>query len=212
METLIQTIMEYAPVAHYLIFGLLMLAGLNVPISEDVMLLLGGIIASVYIPENTYLLFLWLYLGCIFSAWEAYWLGRLIGPKIFRIRWFNRFFNEKKMGKLALFYEKYGLLTFFVGRFIPGGVRNGLFMTAGMGYMHFGWFVLRDSIACLFSTATLFYLGFVFGEHHEQILSLFMLYQKWAIFALALLGIFLIFTQRVPFFRRKKSQDVENIS
>lgn len=78
MDTLITTVVEYAPFAHFLIFGFLMLGGLNVPISEDVMLIIGGVVASTCVPENTTILWVWLYFGCILSAWEAYWLGRLL--------------------------------------------------------------------------------------------------------------------------------------
>ena len=41
MESIIFFICEHCLHAHLIIFGLLMLAGLNIPISEDVLLIIG---------------------------------------------------------------------------------------------------------------------------------------------------------------------------
>lgn len=177
MESILTFVCEHAVHAHWIIFTLLLLAGLNVPISEDLLLLTGGAIASSCLsPEHKISLFVWLYFGCWFSAWEAYWIGRLLGPKLYEFRWFSHILTPKRIEKLHYYYEKFGILTFMVGRFIPGGARNALFMTSGLGKMPFWKFVLRDGFACIFSTSILFYLGHVFGENHELLFHYFKTY------------------------------------
>ena len=43
--------------------------------------------------------------------------------------------SPERVAKVASFYQKYGVWTLVVGRFIPFGVRNALFLTAGIGKM-----------------------------------------------------------------------------
>ncbi|MEM1283178.1 MAG: DedA family protein, partial [Chlamydiota bacterium] len=157
--------------AHILFFFLLMLAGLNIPISEDIILLTGGAIASTCIPDHTLRLYLWLYFGSWISAWEVYWLGRLLGPKLYNIKSLARFVTPKRVEKLHHYYEKFGVFVFMLGRFIPGGVRNALFISCGMGKMPFLKFILRDGFACIFSSLALFSLGYWFGSNHEVLVK-----------------------------------------
>lgn len=187
METLLTTICEHAHHAHWIIFVLLMLAGLNIPFSEDLLVMGGGVLASTCIPEGTLRLYLWLYFGCWISAWEAYWLGRLLGPKLYAIPWFKHVITPHRIERLHHYYEKFGLLTFMVGRFCPGGVRNGLFMTSGLGKMPFLKFIGRDGFACLFSTTTLFFLGYKFGQNYDLLVTYFKRYEIAFIFFLLML-------------------------
>lgn len=171
METFFNSICDIAPNAHWIFFLLLMLAGLNLPISEDIILLTGGALASTCIPDHAVRLYIWIYLGCWISAWEVYWIGRLLGPKLYNFRWTKRFINPERVERLHHQYERFGVLTFMVGRFIPGGVRNALFLSCGLGKMHFLKFILRDGFAALISTITLFSLGYEFGENYHVLVN-----------------------------------------
>lgn len=176
MENLFANLCEHAHSAHWIIFCLLMLAGLNLPISEDLLLLTGGALASICIPEQRLHLFLWIYAGCWISAWEAYWIGRLLGPKLYDVRWFNRVLTRRRITQLHHYYEIFGIFTFIFGRFIPGGVRNALFMSAGLGKMPFMKFILRDGFASLLSTTIIFSLGFLFAKNYTIIIHAFKTY------------------------------------
>lgn len=192
MENLFSFVCAHAENAHYLFFGLLMLAGLNIPISEDVLLLTAGALVSRCIPDSYLHLYLWMFFGCWISGWEAYWLGRILGRKLLKYKWFNHALTEEKVKKLHVFYEKFGIFTFIVGRFIPGGVRNALFITAGMGKMPFGLFIIRDFVAALITTNIVFYLGFLFGQNYELILETVLTYNHYAMMAVGLILISLI--------------------
>jgi membrane-associated protein len=167
IATITQLIIDNAQYAHWLIFGVLILAGLNVPISEDLMLVTSGMLASTIVPENTFKLFVCVFLGCYLSDWIAYWIGRRLGPKLWKFKWFESMVCKKRFRQMKLFYENYGFLTLLIGRFIPFGVRNCLFITAGMTRMHFGKFIVSDGIACFISNTTLFTLAYSFGKNHE---------------------------------------------
>lgn len=163
METFIQFIQENGANAHFIIFGLLLLAGFNIPVSEDGMLFISALIATKY-PENFYLLFFGVYLGAYFSDLICYWLGRYLGPKIWNIKLFAKMVSPEKVDKLGGFYKKYGVFTLLFGRFIPFGVRNGLFLTAGLTKMNFFKFALTDLLACTISCTLFFNLYYKFGE------------------------------------------------
>ena len=68
-----------------------------------------------------------------------------------------------RMTKVQGYYEKHGALTLLFGRFIPFGVRNSLFLTAGMGKMNFARFAVYDFIACMISVVTFFILYVHYG-------------------------------------------------
>ncbi len=156
----IQQNVEYAP---FIVFGLLLLAGFNIPVSEDAMIFISALLAAKN-PSYIIPLFFGVYLGAYFSDLICYWLGRTLGPRIFQIKFFARLIDREKIDKVTAYYEKYGATTLVLGRFIPFGVRNALFLTAGLGKMNFAKFALFDFIACTISVSLLFTLVYNFGE------------------------------------------------
>lgn len=168
---IIGLIYKYPHLGHWIIFGALILAGLNLPVSEDLMLLTSGVLASAFVPENAVKLWAAVFIGAYISDWIAYWTGRLLGPKLLKIKFFSKFIKQERIDRMHAFYEKWGLLAFLVGRFVPFGVRNCLFISAGMGHMSFTKFLWIDGIASLISTSTAFYIAYTFGKHYEVLLA-----------------------------------------
>jgi len=169
MHELIEIISYHAPNAHWYIFAALLLAGFNLPLSADVLILAAAFLAAKVVPENTWLLFASVLLGCYFSAMCAYWLGRLLGTSLAKLRFFSALLSPTKLAKIQNFYAKYGLWTFVIGRFIPFGVRNCIFMTSGISKMHFLKFILIDAVACTLWVTTSFYLFFILGQNVDTL-------------------------------------------
>lgn len=172
METIVEWIVAHASIAHFVFFGLLMLAGLCLPISEDLVVISAATLASTTLPENTWLLFISVFLGSYLSDWEAYAIGRFGGGRLIATPWFARHVSQRRIDQLSNFYARYGFWTLIFGRFIPFGVRNALFITAGLGRMPFAWFCLADGIACLLSNAILFSAAYWLGSHSDQLFAL----------------------------------------
>jgi membrane-associated protein len=162
MEDLIQYAQANIQYAHLIIFGLLLLAGLNIPVSEDAMLFISAILASSH-QEYLMHLFIGVYMGAYLSDLICYSLGRIFGPKLFEIKFFANMVPPERIDKIHAFYEKYGIITLIIGRFIPFGVRNGLFLTAGLGKMDVIKFALSDLLACTISTVFFFTLYYNYG-------------------------------------------------
>lgn len=171
IQTMLTFIFSHAAYAHYVVFALFMLAGFNLPISEDLLIIVSATCASTLVPENTWKLFLAVFLGAYLSDWIPYWIGRRFGASLWNIRWFSKMIKKERLEQVKLYYEKYGVWTLIVGRFIPFGVRNCLFAAAGMGRMSFWKFLLSDGIACLISNTTLFSIAYFVGEHYTLLLT-----------------------------------------
>lgn len=171
MDAILLFLSENAQYAHWIVFGALMLAGLNVPISEDLMIIFSAGLAATIVPENTYKLFIAVFLGAYLSDLVCYWLGRYFGPKLWNISWFSKSFDRKRIDQIHRYYAQYGFFTLLLGRFIPFGIRNCLFLTAGLGKMHFGKFALSDGIACMLSNTVLFILAYHVGKNYESLIS-----------------------------------------
>ncbi len=171
MESIVQFLFDHALHAHWIVFGALILSGFNVPISEDLLIILSAAIAALIAPENITKLFLGVFLGCYFSDWIAYTLGRTLGPKLWNIGWFSKVVDKRRLDQVQNYYAKYGFWTLLVGRFIPFGVRNCLLLAAGMGKMRLGKFGLSDGIACLCSNTALFFTAYSLSKNYTWLLS-----------------------------------------
>ena len=170
MEHLFEIIVEYRAFAPWITFGLILLAGLNIPISIDVLIIINALLAAHTIPEYTIPLFLSILVGCYLSAWISYYVGRKFGRKLMKYKWFSKILCEKKLTQVSNFYKKYGFFALLIGRFIPCGVRNCIFMTTGMSKMSFKQFILRDAVAVLIWTGACFYLYYSIGLNFQALM------------------------------------------
>lgn len=172
----------------FIIIGLLTLAGLNLPISEDLMIFITAVIA-INNPDYLFILYSSLILGALISDFIAYWTGRLLGPQLFHIAFFRRILTKEKLHRMANFYNRYGVGVILVGRFIPFGVRNLMFITAGLGKSHFLKFALADLLAVFASVSSYFFLFYYFGEAMLDVIRRFNI----ILFILFVLGVITYF-------------------
>ncbi len=185
MESVASFLCFHAPYAHFVLFGLILLSGWNIPVPEDILCMIGGVIVSTCVPDHYWLMFVWLYSGAILSAYEAYWLGRVLGPRLYDMHYFQHVITRKRVMKIGRLLERFGVFTFLIGRFIPFGVRNGIFMTSGLTKMPFPRFMWRDAVGAFVATFVLFYLGNQFGEHFPLLLHYFHTYEMAALVVIA---------------------------
>ncbi len=200
MENLFSAICDNADWAPEILFLLLLIAGLNIPISEDIILITGGAITALCIPDHHLKMYLFMFFGCWMSAWLGYGIGRYFGPKLYKIKWAQHWINPSNVKFIHDQIDHYGILTFFVIRFIPGGVRNTFFMTCGLGKMPFGAFIFKDGLAALLASGIIFHIGFEFAQHYHEIIEKVQQSQKYFLFFLltliAILGTVFIIKKR----------------
>lgn len=171
MHEIMIFIIEHSQYAPPILFVLILLAGLNLPISIDVLMVLSAFLAATTVPKLTPYLFVSFLVGAYFSAWICYWMGRTVGVKLLKFSYFATLLPQKRLIKIGAFYEKYGLLALIVGRFIPFGFRNCLFITTGMSKANFKKFIWRDGIACTLWASITFFTFQLLGKNYEVLLA-----------------------------------------
>lgn len=171
MDQIYSFISQHSAFAPYCIFLLFLLAGMNIPISIDLLVIISSIIAVKLLPQKIFYLFLSCFCGCYFSGWVAYWIGRIAGGKLLKTSLGQKLFPEKKLKKLLSFYNRYGFFTLLVGRFIPFGVRNGIFMSSGASRASFKTFALRDIIPCLLWSSVTFFSFYKLADSYDLLVK-----------------------------------------
>jgi len=91
-----------------------------------------------------------------------YWIGSLLGPRIFRGEKV-RFLNPKHLERTHEFYERYGGKTIILARFVPI-VRTFAPFVAGMGRMTYRRFSVYNVIGGIVWVVSFLLLGWKFGN------------------------------------------------
>jgi len=207
MEYVIDILYGFTPYTPYVAFGLLILAGLNLPVSEDIVFIISASIAATVEPEDTALIFAGCFLGAYLSDIMAYCIGRFAGEYVLdeKRKWTNRFVSKKKLDKVRYYFLRHGQKTLFIGRFIPFGVRNVLFMTSGMVRMPINRFLAIDLAALTLTSSVLFSLGYTFGRHYHVVISWVTTYKYviFSAFAIAVVTAVVVYASR----RQKRTVD-----
>ncbi|TFH41302.1 MAG: DedA family protein [Chrysiogenales bacterium] len=203
-------LMGMVPYTPYISFGLLLLAGLNIPVSEDVVFIISASIAATLAPENRFSIFVGCFLGAFVSDLMAYTLGKyginriLSNKMLIRIKLINPEKMEKRIQIARDYFDRYGGKTIFIGRFIPFGVRNAIFMTCGIIGMKPLKFMAIDFLALLFTSTILFSLGYTFGNNYEALFPYIHKY-KFIIIILVFSILFILLIRR--HLRAKESEE-----
>jgi len=184
---------EYLEQFQYVAIALvLFLAGLGVPIPEDIPLIYGGVLAGqghmdVYVHFTVSMIFI------LVGDVSLYLIGRRLAARRLRraaasaadqaldsltpSRW-DRLASPERLAKVEGYFDRYGSWSVFLGRFVAG-VRGAVFLTAGMGGFPLWRFVLLDGLAALVSVPAWIALGYWAGARWEQLLEQAKTYQLY---------------------------------
>lgn len=190
-EIIVAWILENAPLAHWYVFFLIVLAGLNVPISIDLVAMTAGVIAAKIMPENTLKIFLFLWVGCMLSAYASFLFGRILARYASNSSIFKKVLPENRLAKINKFYGKWGLLALILGRFIPFGMRNTLFISSGVSGSSFRKFIVRDAIASFIWSSTIFTIAIKYSAQKESLAEILLTVTLFVVGLFAVTGIVL---------------------
>jgi membrane-associated protein len=91
-----------------------------------------------------------------------YWIGNLVGPKVFQ-RDRTRFFKKEHLVRTHRFFETYGGKTIIIARFIPI-IRTFAPFVAGIGAMSYPQFITYNIVGGIVWITTFVLAGFYFGN------------------------------------------------
>jgi len=181
---------QYAAIAL-----VLFLAGLGVPIPEDIPLIYGGVMAGKG-SMNVYIHFIVSMVFILIGDVCLYFIGRrlarsggpLEGSEQAPSRW-QRLASPERLAKVQGFFDRYGSWSVFFGRFVAG-VRGAVFLTAGMGGFPLARFIILDAAAALLSVPIWIGIGYWAGAHWEALLDQAKTYQAYVLGAVVLTVLF----------------------
>ncbi len=127
----------------------------------DSLLFTAGLLASQGI-FNIWILVPLIVVAAIFGDSFGYYMGLKFGPKIFN-RKDSLFFHQENVEKTNQFYEKYGVKTIILARFVPI-VRTFAPIFAGVGGMQYGVFLPYNVIGAVLWGAGMTLAGFFLGR------------------------------------------------
>ncbi|MDR2442692.1 MAG: DedA family protein [Deltaproteobacteria bacterium] len=111
-------------------------------------------------PLSPLVLFLVIASAAFLGDTFNYWIGRKIGPKVFKKD--GRFLKKKYLDKTRDFYDHYGASTIIIARFVPI-VRTFAPFVAGVGQMVYPRFMFFNIIGGVSWSAIFITAGYLFG-------------------------------------------------
>ena len=163
MPDYIAILSQYIDYFPLIAFACLLLAGLNLPISEDLIIITGAIVCHKK-PSMLPITLAAIYFGVLVTDFFVYWVGTRVRKGTGKTIFFSRLIPQKAMEKMHRYLDKYGIFAFIGCRFIPFGVRNTLFFSSGFFGLSIRAFLVYDFCAAMISVNTLFFLVYSFGE------------------------------------------------
>ena len=142
-------------------------AGLGAPISEDLVLLLGGALAARGVTHFWPTLCAG-YFGVIFGDLLIHHWGTRLGPRAYEHKLVRKVVSPERAAKLRDHFARHGFWTVVVGRHTPG-LRAPIFFLSGASGVGFWKFLIADCLSAMVTVPIVVALGYLFGEHLDEI-------------------------------------------
>jgi membrane protein DedA with SNARE-associated domain len=160
-------------------FAVLLVAGLGVPIPEDIPLILGGVSAGLH-PErvNFWIVNAVGIVGVLVGDAIIFLTGRRLGPGGLERPLIRRFINPVRVRAMEGCFARNGTWIVFFARFVAG-IRAPTYFAAGMFRVPFWTFLSLDGLAALLSVPIWVWLGWYFADRKDWLLAQLEHYKVW---------------------------------
>jgi membrane protein DedA with SNARE-associated domain len=183
-------------------FGLLIAAGLGVPIPEDVTLMTGGYLAQKGIISLWPTLVVG-YVGVVIGDLLIFRVGRRLKQGIYTHPRLGKLLTPKRRLWIENHFRKRGILTVVIARHCAG-LRAPTFLVAGTTDMPVWKFFLADAFSSILTVPAVTYLGYFFADNLDQARQRIHRIELWALGALVLVGLAVYIYHRI---RRRRSRE-----
>ncbi len=156
-------IQQFGSWTYVILFGIIFSeTGLVVApfLPGDSLLFVAGTLAGAG-HMNIWVVYFSLLAAAILGDTVNYWIGHMIGPKVFS-KENSKIFKKEYLEKTREFYEKHGGKTIILARFFPI-IRTFAPFVAGVGKMHYQTFLLYNLVGGFLWVTLFTYAGYFFG-------------------------------------------------
>jgi membrane protein DedA with SNARE-associated domain len=194
MDALLQGISynigQVSPWIIYIYFFLSAVLQITVPpYPGDTVLIFGGYLGSTGISAGNVPILISYLLGTIISSLCLYILGTKKGESVLKLKFISKYFSPLTQGKARKYLLRYGILIFFICKFIPG--LNSLIIIFG-GVLKYNplWACIGVGCASIVHNIAFFLIGRNIGDNANGIKSFLSTYNTVAI-TLIIVGLIL---------------------
>ena len=171
IETILTTCAMHPVLFCCAIFILFLLAGCNIPISIDLVIIGVAFHASRLPLQSAIIFFLVCYLSTLCSSSLAFYIGKIILKKGEQQHFFHKLIPKSVFNKNNRFSRALSPPLFFIGRFVPFGIRNILYISAGLTSYPFKRFIITDAIATFFWSGLIFISVFLCTDNNALFIT-----------------------------------------
>ncbi len=129
---------------------------------DSLLFVAGAISALPEIPLDIWYLSLIIFAAAVLGDSCNYMIGHFFGKKLFRNP-DSKIFKQSYLDKTHEFFRKYGGKTIILARFVPI-VRTFAPFVAGMGRMHYYYFMLYNVVGAALWVGIFCFAGYLFGD------------------------------------------------
>lgn len=152
---------------YWFIAAAMFLDSVNIPLGSEIILPLGGYMSRISVL-NIYVLISLTTISTTLGALLNYYLGFWGGEVFFKKHRKMLLISEEDQRKALEWFNKYGNLTAFFGRLIPG-VRTFISFPAGVAKVRFLPFAIYTFLGSLVWCSGFCYAGYILGKHWKDI-------------------------------------------
>lgn len=129
---------------------------------DSLLFVAGAIAAQPDMPLDVHILTLIVFAAAVAGDSSNYAIGHFFGRKLFSNP-NSKIFKQSYLDKTHEFYKKYGGKTIILARFVPI-VRTFAPFVAGMGKMHYYYFMMYNVVGGALWVTLFCYAGYFFGD------------------------------------------------
>ncbi len=129
---------------------------------DSLLFVCGAICAQPDMPLDVHILTLIVFAAAFLGDSCNYMIGHYFGQKLFSNPK-SKIFKKSHLDKTHEFFKKYGGKTIILARFVPI-VRTFAPFVAGMGKMHYYYFMIYNVVGALVWVCLFTYAGYFFGD------------------------------------------------
>lgn len=150
-----------AQFSYLAVFVLLVAGGVGAPVSEELILIAGGV-AIARGGGSLPLMIVVALAGVLLGDYLLYRIGRKLGPRAMTSKRFGKILTPERVARVEGYFKKYGAFTIFGAGFVAG-LRAPTFLISGVIGYPLKKFIFADLACVALFVPGVTYLGYRFG-------------------------------------------------